>query len=280
MGVSLTLGESGGILATYPLERAVSLIGWRNSFLIAGLLCSLFALACGPILKSARTVYRQEKTFSLQALFEVFKNRHSLPVIISGAINFGIYFLFQTTLGKKYLQDSFNISSSRAALFTFIMMITNTGFAFISGYTSRLIGLRRPIIRTATTITLTATIILFLNLLLTGNANIVLSAYILLAISAAVAPIYVTTIKEMNSVKVVATSVGFLNAMTSLFIAFLGYGAGCILDAFKDSAVEIAGIIIYPDFAYRMIYLLCIVLALFSFLICFSIKETGNGQKA
>ncbi len=159
------------------------------------------------------------------------------------------------------------------------MMITNTGFAFISGYTSRLIGLRRPIIRTATTITLTATIILFLNLLLTGNANIVLSAYILLAISAAVAPIYVTTIKEMNSVKVVATSVGFLNIMSYLFIAFLGYGAGCILDAFKDSAVEIAGII-YPDFAYRMIYLLCIVLALFSFLICFSIKETGNGQKA
>lgn len=279
LSISLILGYSGGVFATYPLERAVNLIGWRNSFLVAGLLCSVFAVAGWPVLKSARTVYKQKKTFSLRALFEVLKNKHSLPVVISGPVNFGIYFLFQTTLGSKHLQDSFNVTSSQASFFTFIMMLTNTCFAFISGYTSRLIGLRKPIIISATAITLTATLTLFLNLSFIGSTKLVLLSYILLAVSAAVAPVYITTMKEINVVEVAATSVGFLNSSVYLFLSLLVYVSGRILDIFRHSAVEIAGIIIYPVFAYKMVYLVCIMLALFSFLICFSIKETGNGKQ-
>ncbi len=279
LSISLILGYSGGIFATYPLERSVSFIGWRNSFLIAGILCSVFAVAGWPVLKSSRNVFKQKQTFSLVALIRVVKNTHSFPVLFSGPVNFGIYFLFQSTLGKKFLQDSCHLPSTQASLFTFIMMTVNTAFAFISGYASRLAGKRRPFMLIASILSLAAAVILFVNFLFGGSAKLVLSAYILLAISAAVSPVYITTIKEMNSVEVTATSVGFLNTCSYLSMALFSYAAGRVMDAFRHSAVEIAGIIIYPDSAYRMIFLGCVMLTLCSFLISFSIRETGTGQK-
>ncbi len=278
LSISLIMGYSGGIFATYPLERAVSCMGWRNAFLIAGLACGVLAVAAGPVLNRARAAYTQKKTFSLKSLFIVLKNRHSFPVALSGAINYSVYMLFQTTIGKKYLQDSFNITSAQASFFTFVMMMTSTCFAFVSGYTSRLMGLRKPFLLVANAITLAASIILFVNLSFVGSTKLVLLSYLLLAFSAAVSPVYITAMKEVNAVEVVSTSVGFYNSLAWFFIASAGYAAGRILDAFRHSAVEIAGIVIYPDAAYKMVCLVCIMLALVSFLICLSIKETGNGK--
>jgi len=275
LGISIILGYSGGIVATFPLERAVFAIGWRNSFLIAGILCALFLAAGWPFLKEAKKKHAQKKTFSLPALINVLRNIHATPLLISGPINFGIYFLFQSSLGKKFLQDSCNLSSPKASLFTFIMIITNTLFGFFSGYTSRLIGRRKPVIMAATVITLTATLLLFVNLWAKGPVKLFLASYIMLAISAAVSPIYVTSMKELYSVDVTATSVGFLNTICYLGIAFFAWLSGFVLDRFRLSAIEITGIIIYPDTAYRIIFLGCIMFALISFLVSFSIRETG-----
>jgi len=279
LSISLILGYSGGIFATYPLERSVSLIGWRNSFLVAGILCSVFAVAGWPLLKSSRKIFKQRHTFSPIALVRVLKNTHSFPVLFSGPVNFGVYFLFQSTLGKKFLQDSCNLSSTEASLFTFIMMTANTAFAFISGYASRLAGKRKPFMMVASILSLAAAVILFVNLLFAGSPKLFLFAYLLLAISAAVSPVYITAMKEMNSVEVTATSVGFLNTCSYLFMALFSYASGLVLDAFSHSAIKISGTIIYPDSAYRMIFLGCIMLTLCSFLISFSIRETGTGQK-
>jgi len=279
LGISLILGYSGGIFATYPLERSVSVMGWRNSFLIAGILCSVFAVAGWPVLRSSGNVIKQKNTFSLVSLLKVARNTHSFPVLFSGPVNFGIYFLFQSTLGKKFLQDSCGLTSAGASLFTFIMIMTNTGFAFLSGYASRLAGKRRPFLMIAAGFSLVASLTLFLNLLFAGAPGIFLFSYLLLAISAAVSPVYITTMKEMNSVEVTATSVGLLNSFSYLFMALFSYAAGRVLDTFRHSAIEISGIIIYPDSAYRMIFLGCIMLTLCSFLVSFLIRETGNGQK-
>lgn len=279
LSIMCVLGYTGGIFATFPLERAVSFMGWRNAFLLAGILCLVFALSFGPFMKSAIRSFIQKKTFSMRALFAILKNKNSLPVVISGSVNFSIYFLFQTTLGAKHLQDSFNVAPAQASLFTFVMMIVNTGFVFLSGYTSLLIGLRRPIIRIATVFTLTASTLLFLNCSFIYSTKLVLFSYVLLAASAAAAPVYLTAMKEINAVEVAATSIGFLNSTVYLFLSLLVYAAGRILDAFRHSAVEAAGMIVYPYSAYRMVFLFCIVLAFFSFLVCFSIRETGIGKQ-
>ena len=275
LGVSIVLGYSGGVVATYPLERAVYSLGWKNAFLIAGLLCAFFTMIVWPLMSTVKENYTQKKTFSLPSLMNVLRNIHALPLLISGPVNFGIYFLFQSTLGKKFLEDSCNLSSPQASLFTFFMIITNTLFGFLSGYTSRLTGKRKPVLIIATFVTLVASCMIFINLWLKGPSVIFLISYIFLAISAAVSPIYVTSMKELYPIEVTATSVGFLNTLCYLGVSLFTYLAGIILDRFRYSSLEISGIIIYPDRAYLMIFLGCIMFSLISFLVSFSIRETG-----
>lgn len=276
LGISLFLGYSGGIFATFPLERTVSFIGWRNSFLIAGIICSAFTFLCFPFLIKARETFTQQQTFSLPRFLKIVKNTHTFPVIVSGPASFGIYFLFQSSIGKKFLEDFCNFSSAKAASFTFIMMVVNTLFAFLSAYTSQITGKRKPIIMFSTSSTLIAIIILLFNLIFNINPKVFLISYLLLAISAAVSPVYITVMKEMNSIEVAATSVGFLNTISYLFVSSIGFLAGRILDHFRYLSVEISGVIIYPSVAYRTIFLFCLSLSLISFLISFSLKETGS----
>ncbi|MCM8777833.1 MAG: MFS transporter [Candidatus Omnitrophica bacterium] len=273
LGISLILGYSGGIFATYPLARSVYLIGWRNSFLVAGILCSFFTLISFPFLKRARISFTQKQTFSLPRLLKIVKNTHTFPVIISGPISFGIYFLFQSSIGKKFLEDFCNFTSAKASSFTFIMMVVNTLFAFLSAYTSKITGKRKPIIMFSTTSTMIATILMLFNLVFNINPGLFLVGYLLLAISAAVSPVYITVMKEMNSIEVAATSVGFLNTISYLFISVISFIAGRILDHFRYLALEISGVVIYPASAYRTILLLCLSLTMISFLVSFSLKE-------
>ncbi|MCX8083117.1 MAG: MFS transporter [bacterium] len=278
LGISLILGYSGGVFATYPLERSVSFIGWRNSFLIAGVLCLLFSILCLISFKTGKDGVLQKHTFSLPRFLKVVKNTHTLPVIISGPVSFGIYFLFQSSIGKKFLEDFCYFSSAKAASFTFIMMSFNTLFAFISAYTSQITGKRKPIIMFSTSSTLIGIIILLFNLIFNINPKLFLISYLLLAISAAVSPVYITVIKEMNSIELTATSVGFLNTVSYLFVSSIGFITGRILDHFRHISVEISGMVIYPAIAYRTIFLLCLSLSLISFLISFSLKETGVSE--
>jgi len=273
LGITLVLGYSGGIFATYPLERLVSYLGWRNSLLLIGIICSICTIICFSVFRISGTPSTKKQTFSLPLLMGVLKNTRSLPLFISSPINFGIYFLFQSTIGKKFLQDFCAFSSSDASLFTFIMMITNTVFTFVSSYTSGLTGKRRSIITSATFITLTALLILFFNLSFLNKKGLFLVSYILLAIGAAAGPVYTTTMKESNAISIAATSVGLLNTISYLFIGFLGWCTGFILDHFRDASVEKEGIIIYPPSAYRAIFLFCIILAVCSFLVSLLIKD-------
>ena len=276
LGFSLLLGYSGGIFATYPLERSVSFIGWRNSFLIAGVVCSFFTVIGLPFLKKAGETFIQKQTFSLPRFLKVVKNTHSFPIVIAGPVSFGIYFLFQSSIGKKFLEDFCNISSEKASLFTFIMVVVNTAFAFLSAYATVLTGKRKPIIIFSTTTTLIAVSILLFNLLFKIHTGLFLLSYIFLAISAAVSPVYITAMKEMNSIELAATSVGFLNAVSYLCVTLINFVSGRILDFFSYSAVKITGIIIYPAVAYRTIFLVCLLLSLFSFLISLTLKEPGD----
>ncbi|MCK9265421.1 MFS transporter [bacterium] len=276
LSISIILGYLGGVVATYPLEKTISFMGWRNSFFIAGILCTIFSIIALQTFKKVQRSENLNRTFSFASFLQVIQNVSAIPVLISGSINFGIYFLLQSSLGKKFLQDSCNLTSEKASLFTFYMMVAITLSVFFSGHISRLLGKRKPILTTATFITLLGSAIIFLNLTFKGSSQIFLISYILLATSAAVSPIFLTVMKELYPENVSATSTGFLNTICYIGISLMGYLAGVVLDLFKHVSIEISGVIIYPDAAYRIIFLGCVMLALISFLVSFSIKETGK----
>jgi MFS family permease len=122
---------------------------------------------------------------------------------------------------------------------------------------------------------------MLLNLTYGINSIWILVCYILLGIASGAGPIFSSTIKELNPVKATGTAIGLQNAICYIAVALVTSMAGFIMDFFSDQTIRTPSMIIYPRAAYRTIFTVCFVMALFSFFLSFFIRESyGKGTHA
>lgn len=275
LGISVFLGYSGGLVGTYPLERAAARFGWRPALLAIGVLCTLALVAVIWLLKKTGYIRERRTVKSSLHLGDIFRNIHSLPLMISGSINFAVYFLFQATIGKKILTDCCGLTSAGAASVTFLMMLIVMGVTSVSGIASRFIGNRRkPILIGATTLTLIATGLMSVNLLAAPDAHWLSAGMVLLSISVGSCILFISSMKELNPADAAGTSVGVLNGSAYLVVAVTTHLAGFTMDLFKDQVVHTASAVIYPSRSYACILLGCLAMAVVSFIASLFIRES------
>jgi hypothetical protein len=101
-----------------------------------------------------------------------------------------------------------------------------------------------------------------------------LPAFIILGISSIALPTGIASIKELNNHQMSATAISFINAASYIIIAILINATGYIMDLFRTMAVKKGDAIIYPKEAYMAIFVLCLVLSIFSLFGAFLVKET------
>ncbi|MFH1477518.1 MAG: MFS transporter [Verrucomicrobiota bacterium] len=279
LSITLFFGYSGGLFGTFPLERIVDWFGWRASFLGAGLLTAGILLGNFRLMKNIRRVPPQRRRIPGLFITDIIRNHRSWRIIFPGAINFSIYFLFQASIGKKMLSDACGVNSAQAASILFFMFLACMLSTFLAGFFARLIGNRRkPLIIGGTSLTLGA--LIFMRWTLTHPSDmawLMAAACILLGIGAAVAPLVVSSMKEVNPAEAAATAVGLINCLSYLCVAATTNLAGMVMDTFREQAVVTTQAIIYPVSAYHTILLGCLAAATASWISSLFISET-RGQ--
>jgi MFS family permease len=278
LGIALFIGYSGGIVGTYPLERAISHFGWRNAMLAAGILCFLVLIAASVVFRKFPVSRTQEVRAKTIYLGGVLRNRLSYPPMVVNAINFSIYFLFQATIGKKMLTDCCGISSAHAASIIFLMMIVCASAASVSGFIARLIGNRRkPIILSCTFLMLAATALMAFFTHGRPDYRIIGAGFVIFALAASPSPITLSVAKEVNPGPAAATSVGLSNCASYIVVAIITNLAGMIMDCFREQACLTSQGVVYPIIAYRLILTGCAALAVCSTVAACFIRETKGG---
>lgn len=280
IGPVLFFGYLGGLAGTFPLERVVARFGWRASLLGAAVLSSVMLACAFVLLVRLSHLVSRGRPLAWSQFREVLGNRRAMPLLFSCPVNFGIYFLIQTTLGKKFLQDVAGMSSAAAASYTFVMMAVVMVVVFMAGFLPRLIGdRRRPLIVTAMSLTLAATSLLVCGVIARAPGAFFLAPYVLLAISTGLGPASITTMKELNRPGAVGLAVSLLNCLTYLCVAVLANLAGMVLDRFRHLAAVTDAGVLYPPQAYAAVFAGLLVLAALSFTSALFIPET-RGQSA
>lgn len=275
LGVSLFIGYSGGLAGTFPFERAVSHFGWRAAMLGAGVLCLLALIVTVIVFRKLRVPGTQNVPQTVIYVGSVLRNPLTYPVIISGAINFSIYFLFQAAIGKKILTDCCAVSSAQAASIIFVMMFFCMSASSLTGFISRLIGNRRkPIVLTGVFLTLITTVLLTIAMHGRPDYRIIGTGFIILGAAASMSPIVLASVKEVNLSPAAATSMGLANCTAYVVVAIIINLAGVIMDCFKEQAVATTQGIVYPIIAYRSILAGCAGLSVCSAIAAFFIRET------
>ena len=281
LGVVLFIGYTGGLVGTFPFERASNAWGWRGSLLGMGGLSLLSLVFLAAALRITRHASRERRipTALILPLRRVLGNIRGYPVLVAFPLQFSLYFVVQGPIGKKMLEDATRISSARAALVTFVMMAITIACTSVSGLLSRIAGNRRkPLAVSAGALVVVSMLGILLATRLSLPAAGFTVFYFLLAVSTVGSPMFMTTFKEQNPGRAAGTAIGVLNCATYLVIALLSNSAGWVLDRFQDRAVRTAGSLLYPSEAYTVLFAILLAVAVLSFVSTLLIRETRGVQ--
>ena len=137
LSLILLVGYLGGIIANAPLVVCMHALGWRESFVIAGGVTTILTLLFVGIDKTVKHV-EIDKTVHMD--FELFRatfsNKKNLVLYAFACFNYGLYYVIQTVIGKKFLEDfclmPVMTSATILSVMGFMYAIAGSILAFIS----------------------------------------------------------------------------------------------------------------------------------------------------
>lgn len=125
-GLTLFAGNTGALLASYPLAALSELAGWRAAFIITGITGLLAAVIAFLLIQDspAGTSLQAEKTTLQSAtrgmLAVMLRPLNWIPFLIFAGL-YGTIMGFQGTWGSAFLQDVFGLQPVRASAHLFAM---------------------------------------------------------------------------------------------------------------------------------------------------------------
>jgi predicted MFS family arabinose efflux permease len=276
LGYTFCCGYCGGVAGTIPLERAAHFWGWRHALSGVGVATvAAVALAFAVFRYLPHDSHPVQERSLLRPLLQILRNRLCWPVLVTALINFAIFFVIQTTLGKKFLEDVAHLGSATAALFTSVMMACSAIGVFLAGPLLKLTRERRRTHLVVAAIMIIIAVVAMLAGVWRGAPSwVFLLAYVLLAFSVASSPAAVALMKEYNTPETLALSVGVYNCTAYVGVAVLANLGGVALDSYASESRLTASGRIYPPAAYVSVFVILGVLALVSLVAAFLAQET------
>lgn len=254
-GFVVMIGYTGGIVATAPFSWAVARFSWRPTLLFIGFLVgvayALFLLLCRAA--PPRRV-RAEVAFHPGIYFRLLKNPANRHFCFY-CLNFGVFYVLVTVLGKKFLEDVAGFSGERAAaVFSVVVACSAIGNGVL-GFLSRLAGNRRKLFFLLPTVTCSLTVLASMATAFFGWSGwLPAVGIVLLAFFSSTNSITIPYAMEINAPGQGGLVIGMLNSLSYLMVAVLGNLGGVVLDLFTPETVETGGRIVYPPSAYGVIF--------------------------
>ncbi|MBU8902183.1 MAG: MFS transporter, partial [Victivallales bacterium] len=274
-GITLFFGNLGWLASASPLAYASEAMGWRGALLLVGFLTALpliFVLFFTRKLKE-KSVKPSEISFAM--LKKALSNRYIWAPMLASMLNFTVFFVVLSIIGKKFLEDITAIASQQAAFYIFIATAAGIIMILLSGFISKWCNNQRRIPAIiATSLTFIATILSIVGIAGNFPHYFYLLLLIMFATASGACTFFVSAIIEVCSAKVSALTLGLCNTVVYVSIAFAGNICGWMLDLFAGQAEKTATATIYPPQAYITIFTVLAAMALTAIILSIFIKES------
>lgn len=273
LAVIILIGYAGGITANAPFYLLTEKIGVMQTLLAIAIIALVswiiyfFLVLWGKKLPKIVEANQVKATFK-----EVLAMSHNRKIYIFSALNFGLYYVLQTMIGKKFLQDYCGVEALKAGMVLSFMGVAAASAGMILAFASKIAGNRRQIFCRISGISLTtalslATILILFNI---HNGIIFSILFIQLSLTASLSTIVIPLLKETNHEYLVGKAISILNFTFYFAVALCGNITGRILsffDAGKNGEV-------YGRNAYLSVFLFMTILAWVVLIYAFLVKET------
>ena len=272
----LFIGYTGGIVANAPFVIMVNNMGWRNVLFGLGYFTIFLAALFLITLYVFRPVHIEKKTeFSLSPFKEILRNPKNINLYIFGSINYGLYYVLQSVIGNKFLQDFCGFSLHKSAVVLSIMALVSAFGGTILAFISKTLHNRRAGIFKAVAILSTfSTFSVCLFLAFDIKTHLIALIFCIPAFIASISPLLVLTLHLYNRYEVSATAVSIQNCLFFMMVGFFGTVAGLLMNIFEPETID--GIMIYSNQSYLLVFGLFFLLSLVEFFCAFKIKDNAQ----
>ena len=269
----LFIGYSGGIVANAPFVAVVNQYGWKNTLFSIGLFSAILAITYLFVLFIFKPVHTEKETkFSLSLFKEILSNKKNINIFIFGATNYGLYYVLQSVIGKKFLEDFCNFSVSDASVVLSIMAVISALAGTITAYISKILGGKRAVIfKTVGVLSLISTLSIGALLFFNIHSKIVALIFCIPSFIGSISPLLILTLHHLNRYEISATAVSVQNFGFFMTVGILGMVSGMLMNVYEP--VNIDGILVYTNQSYILVYGLFIILSIIELVCAFKIKD-------
>jgi MFS family permease len=263
LSIMLFIGYAGGIAANAPFVLAMKVLSWREILIIiAGI--TIIALIAYIILLPKIGNQETNKHVSLKALPYklVLHKHHNRDLFTFACCNFGISYVIQTVIGKKFLEDFCQMTSGKAAIILSIMAIVAAIFNIVNAWACKICHNHRVrFLKGASVITFISLLTICILIWLDIRTTFIAFIFCVLAGNASLSALLVPVLHATNRKMISGTAVSILNFSFFMMVGILGTITGYILNLFEPT--RIGNKLIYSSQSYLLLFGVFLLLSIY-----------------
>ncbi len=275
IGISMAIGFGGGILGTLPTQYVAQVAGWRPLFLGVGAACIVSSAAMVISLRALHERRRKSGAVTWRTLANLFNDRGRLCFTVYDFWVFPTFFVLQSVLGQKFIQDWLGYTATAAARFTMLLTMFSIATCILGAPLMRLIGNRRmPVMLFAKGMPVFIALVMMAGIAFRLPAWIFLACFVMMSVNQLASAAASALMSEITDTRTIAFTAAVRNCFPYVGCGVMGGICGRILDHFAPAEGAVDGIVHYPPEAYIHILSVMLVFGIIGILILLHVPET------
>ena len=273
LSIMLFIGYLGGIFANAPFVVLMKYMNWRDIlFVIAGIIIISLIVFCLLARKIRLPEINHEIKLNAKSFVSVLHKKHNINLFTFASCNFSIFYVIQTIIGKKFLEDFCLFPVSKAAFILSLMAIIAAFFNIINATVCRLCHNHRVIfLKTTAVITFLSLLTIVLLIFFDIRSRFIGLIFCILAGNASISSLLIPVIQQSNRNSVSVTAVSIMNFSFFMMVGILGTLTGFLLN--MHSPQRINGILVYGRESYLLLFGVFLALSVFEIYKAFKLSN-------
>lgn len=232
ISVVIMIGYAGGIAANAPFSASAGRFGLTATSAGVGVLALLFYGGFYWVARRLKTAPVSPVSLHPGRYRIVWRDSHNRALFLFSGMNWGLYYVIQTVIGKKFLEDYCRMQPGHAAWVLSAMSLLSALAGFSFALLSKHFDNRRQIFcRSAGWMCAVGFSFLSILIVLDIRSPFAALFFCLLATTASISSITIPLLRETNSEELTGSAIALMNFSFYLAVAVLGSAAGFLLDS-------------------------------------------------
>ncbi len=263
ISVMLFIGYTGGIFANAPFVYMMKFADWKDILIVLACVVFICVVVFSMLLTKIK-LPKINKSVKIRLLpFRlVLHKRHNRNLFSFACCNFGMAYAIQSIIGKKFLEDFCQISTSKAAIVLSVMAIVGAVFNIVNAWICRICHNHRVLfLKNASVVTFVSILLICICLIFEIRTIFIAVIFCVLMANASLSSLLVPVLHLTNRKMISSTAVSIMNFCFFTMVGVLGTLMGFLLNVFKP--IEKDTVVVYTNNSYLLVFGLFLLLSIF-----------------